>query len=153
MAGRLSASGPAHAIALVLCWCYKLRYYTSETTALRNLQFSTLDEFDEESEILEKEIADVRGQLEKATAHMLLTGEYADPDWFRRAKAALRYKGQEHQVLLKERAALRKRLSQEKSATLDRLFIESARAMLDESTFYAISRDAQAKFEGLNNAN
>ena len=44
---------------------------------------------DELAEIDEKRAA-IKGQIEKAQADRFTTGEFADPDWFRRAKGALR---------------------------------------------------------------
>lgn len=39
----------------------------------------------------ETRLADIKGQIEKAEAEFHLTGKYADPDWYRRAKGAKRY--------------------------------------------------------------
>lgn len=56
---------------------------------------------------VEREIAEIKAQLEIAVAHYQATGEYADPVWFAKARAALRYRGAEHQKLLRDISKLR----------------------------------------------
>jgi hypothetical protein len=56
---------------------------------------------------VEREIAEIKAQLEIAVAHHQATGEYADPVWFAKARAALRYRGAEHQKLLRDIAKLK----------------------------------------------
>jgi hypothetical protein len=90
-------------------------------------------------------MADVRGQLEKATAEMHITGVYADPDWFRKAKAALRYMGAEHQVLLKERAALKKQLQSQDSVSFERHFMAAAKAVLDDAMYSSLLSEARTR--------
>lgn len=66
-----------------------------------------LDELLDRQGEVEREIADIKAQLETAQAHRIETGEYANPDWFRRAKAALRFRGVEHQRLQRTVARMR----------------------------------------------
>lgn len=106
-------------------------------------KLSTLAEYTAEIEAVETELADIRGQLEKASAHQKATGQYADPEWYRKAKAALRYRGIEHQKLLQGRAALRREVNAGNVLNLERRFVEAARSILDEDLFYAVLREAQ----------
>jgi hypothetical protein len=67
----------------------------------------TLEEMIARQDEVELEIADIKGQLEAAVARRRETGEYADPVWFAKARAALRYRGAEHQQLLRSIARLK----------------------------------------------
>jgi hypothetical protein len=80
---------------------------------------------------LNGEIAEIAAQIDAAKARAQATGEYADPEWFRRAVAAKRYKGADVQranqalSLIKERDTRR----------FESVFIDVARRHLDKGTF------------------
>lgn len=48
---------------------------------------------------LQEEIDAIKAQLDHATARLHTTGEYSDPQWYARAKAALRHKQRQMQAL------------------------------------------------------
>jgi len=60
-----------------------------------------IDALIEQQDDLEQSISEIKAQLEAAVARQKDTGEYADPVWFAKAKAALRFKGAEHQRLMR----------------------------------------------------
>jgi len=69
-----------------------------DTTTLQ----SRLDELKEELADIDDRRAYIKGQIEKATANRWATGEYADPDWFRRANGAHRHLGVERAEVCRE---------------------------------------------------
>lgn len=66
-----------------------------------------LEEMIARQDEVEREIAEIKAQLEIAMAHRRETGEYADAVWFAKARAALRYRGAEHQKLLRDIARVK----------------------------------------------
>lgn len=93
---------------------------------------------------LERDIANIRTQIEAAQATAAQTGEYADRSWFRRARTALRYKGVEHQRLLKQAAELRRAEKNKREVKFERAFIAAARRRLDPTLYQTLVDDANA---------
>lgn len=96
---------------------------------------------------VEEEIVQIRGQISTAVANQKKTGEYADPDWFARAHAALRCKGREAQEIQLELsdvgAAIKARArSRAGVAWSDKAFIRVARRRLDPALFDELMREA-----------
>jgi hypothetical protein len=112
---------------------------------LRDLSALSLEDTRVEIDITEQRLAEISAQLDAATAVLHATGEYADPTWFARARAAKRFIGAEHQRLLRHASELKKRL--ERSAAP--LFVEIARQRLDKELFSDILRDATAQAAAL----
>lgn len=96
---------------------------------------ATLAELDQKREELEFKLANVKGQLEKAAAHRIATGEYADADWYRRAKAVQRYTGIEHQQLLRQISAIKRTQREVNARSFDACFVDAARALLPPDEF------------------
>jgi predicted O-methyltransferase YrrM len=96
---------------------------------------ATLATLEERRVDLEYKLADVKGQLEKASAHQIETGEYADADWYRRAKAAQRYAGIEHQQLLRQIADIKRTLRASGANNFEACFINAARELLKPDDF------------------
>lgn len=105
----------------------------------------TLHDMEKRIDVLAEEMASIRAKVEKAKAGFRATGQYADPVWFAKAKAALRFKGVEHQQLQREAGRLR---AIERAATAVRTetaFIDIAREQLPAETFHRIMGDAIAR--------
>lgn len=92
---------------------------------------------DELADIDERRAA-IKGQIEKAQANRHTTGEYADPDWFRRAKGALRHLGVERAEVCREIGAANRRL-RELNGSLNRdAFYVAVREVVDDATWALI---------------
>ncbi len=91
-----------------------------------------------------EEIAEIKAQIGEAKGYAAETGEYSDTEWFHRANLALRLKGREHQALQFEFGRRRKEERRAHNATIERAFIDAARARLDYATFRAIMDEAVA---------
>jgi len=94
------------------------------------------------------ELAMIKDQVECAKVRRIETGEYADPDWYRRANTALRHKGREHQALLMESGKRRRtgnqRVAAASASSKDRVFIRVALRRLSREVFEEIAREAEA---------
>lgn len=94
----------------------------------------------------ERRLADIRTQLDTAKSRVHIDGVYADADWYRRAEAARRMAGVEHQTVLRllgERKRAAKQQAHQRSQELQgRRFIEVARRWLEPDVFIAIMREA-----------
>lgn len=55
-------------------------------------------------------LSSIKNQLQEASAQKIKTGEYADPDWWRRANGAKRHHGIRHQALEQTLAEINRRL-------------------------------------------
>lgn len=88
------------------------------------------------------DIAKIKSQIELAKANVVKTGEYADPNWFARVRAALRYKGWRDQMLGNElgRAANRIRdlRAKETANSFEHRFVEAAKRKLTGEQFAEI---------------
>lgn len=81
------------------------------------------------------EIAEIKAQIGEAKGFAAETGKYSDNEWFHRANLALRLKGREHQALQLEFGRRRKEERRAHNASIERAFIDVARAKLDATTF------------------
>lgn len=128
---------------------------SSMVKALRLVDLSELSD-SELSSRTERILADlvvIKDKIEAAKVRRIETGEYADPDWYRRANTALRHKGREHQMLLKEAGRRRRsgslphqRAAAESNVSKDRVFIRVALNRLRREVFEEIAREAEAAF-------
>lgn len=91
------------------------------------------------------EIAEIKAQIGEAKGYAAETGEYSDADWFRRANLALRFKGREHQALQLEFGRRRKEERRAYNSSMERAFIDAARAKLDATTFRLLMNEALAR--------
>ena len=92
---------------------------------------------------VEEEIASIKAKLENVRAKRHAKGEWADPDWYRRATSRQRFLGVEHQQLNRHIKALRKGAAQAAAAAVERAFVDAARALLHPETFRAVMDQAQ----------
>jgi len=97
---------------------------------------------------IETAIARIRGQIEHARSQVWTTGEYSDPNWYARARAALRFKGIEHQQILRALAERRREQRREAAAGQDRrferAFISAARRRLTPELYRELIEEARA---------
>lgn len=75
-----------------------------------------------------EDLEQVKSHLAEANAHHKETGEYSDPDWYKRATNARRILGRKHQIAIQ--VLKQKRLQQRKSVDIsrERRFIAIARS-------------------------
>lgn len=118
---------------------------TAATQAELTARLSRLN--DELADIDDRRAA-IRGQIEHAQARQRTTGEYADPDWFRRAKGALRHLGVERNDVSREIGDTNRRL-REVNATVNRnTFYLAVRDTVDDATWQLIVARHQDLLEG-----
>lgn len=92
---------------------------------------------DELSEIDERRAA-IKGQIEKAQAEQHITGQYADADWFRRAKGALRHLGVERADVCRELGDGNRRLRALNASLNQNLFREAVIDVVGPDAFERI---------------
>ena len=93
--------------------------------------------------VVEQSLADIRAQLDNARTRKVTTGEYADAQWYSRARAALRYKGIEHQAIVREKALRAKQLRVARAEDVNQKFVSSARRLLTPEEFKLIMEEAK----------
>jgi hypothetical protein len=106
---------------------------------------ATLEECEALLPTVEEELAALRAKLESVRAKRHTTGEFADPDWYRRATSRLRFSGVFHQQLTRKIAELKRAERRAHNVRVECSFIEIARERLDSQTFAAMMRDAQER--------
>ena len=84
------------------------------------------------------EISSIKSQIEAAKATHKQTGQYADPVWFAKANAALRYKQARHQELLKMKSDKTKEEKKSRAREFERAFVDVARDILEPDLFAEI---------------
>lgn len=94
---------------------------------------------------LEADMVEIRQQLEK----LYIQGPNGlprtpDPDWRVRAQAALRYKGAEHQNVLRRIGQLGRQVRRQQQSTVEKAFLEIARELLAPAIFHDILTRAVA---------
>jgi uncharacterized coiled-coil DUF342 family protein len=100
-----------------------------------NARLETLK--DELAEIDDSRAA-IKGQIEQAQTHRQITGEYADADWFRRAKGALRHLGVERNDVAREVGDVSRRLRRLNDLLSRDDFHNAVREVVDEQTYARI---------------
>jgi chromosome segregation ATPase len=114
----------------------------------RNATQSRLDELrDELAEVDEKRAA-IKGQIEKAQHDRHVTGEYADSDWYRRAKGALRHLGIERADICREIGEVSREVRALNDQVNRNTFHRAVRDIVDDPTWALIvHRHEQLKDE------
>jgi hypothetical protein len=97
----------------------------------------------EEKEANDLEIASIKAQLIEARAQVWTSGEYADPDWLRRATYAAKQRGQRSQTLQRRIGESGRLIRKLQAARFERCFVDAARTALDPSTFERVWANAQ----------
>lgn len=112
---------------------------------------ATADEVQSAMIELDTELMAVKGHLEAAVARYHADGTRGDPDWFRRAKGAVRAKAFLRQRLQERLGQLRRAEKAAAHAVLgaqiERRFVDAAKLMLPRETFDEIMRAAQRRAE------
>lgn len=106
---------------------------------------NTLPEVEAELARVENEIAVIKAKLDSVRAKHHATGEYTDPDWYARAKTALRFKGVEHQILQRAHANLRVAAERQHQNRVEAKFIEIVRGKISAEAFAGIMAMALAE--------
>jgi hypothetical protein len=103
--------------------------------------------------MLDGELTNIKGQLERAIDQRRSTGTFVNPDWYRRATAAQRHKGrqrQAHQLALGEVNRRLKAVEHRMRDTSDeRLFIRVAKELLPAVTYERIWDAARQRKDAL----
>lgn len=97
-----------------------------------------VDALNDELAEIDDRRAQIRGQIEKAKADRLDTGEYADADWFRRANGALRHLGVERNDIARELGETNRRLRAARNQANRNTFYVAVREVVDDATFERI---------------
>lgn len=120
------------------------------TTDIPTLEAQVRDSQETCDRLLE-DIANIKDQIDRASAKARQTGDYSDNDWFHSAKRALRHKQAEHQRTLREAAELRRCLKALKQVsgdpagrTFERQFMIEAKAVLSGELYGAIIARTQS---------
>ena len=90
-----------------------------------------LESLQEQNDQLLLSIADIKHQLAIAKANAVGKGVYADPVWYAKATAALKYKQVEHQQLLTKIANAHRDARREFQNRFERAFLDISRERLD----------------------
>lgn len=99
-------------------------------------------------DVIENELAVIKAKLEQVRAHRHLTGEYADPDWYRRATSRARFLGVEHQRITRAIAEQRRTHGRARTQTVAAAFVSIAKDRLSSLEFDTIMAKAVAATEG-----
>jgi len=94
-----------------------------------------IDELTDEMEEIDERRAAIKGQIEQAQSRVFIAGEYSDPDWFRRAKGALRHLGVERNRLNREIADHKRRLRAANIEVNKDAFYVAVREVVDDATW------------------
>lgn len=101
----------------------------------------TLDELQSETDKLAESIASIKAQIETSRARKE-KGMPTDYEWMGRARAALKFKGVEHQKMLRlvknRKVETARKHKEEEDKRRERLFIEACKEMLDKETYLTI---------------
>jgi chromosome segregation ATPase len=108
------------------------------TSVDREALMKRVSELSDEIEDIDARRAQIKGQLEKAQAEVHITGQYADPDWFRRAKGALRHLGVERAQACRDLGETNRALRALNATSSDNLFRVAVREVVDEATWALI---------------
>ena len=109
---------------------------------MNNVKKLSTIELEDARDELEIKITTIKGQVELAKAEAKAAGEYSDIYWFNKAKQALRISGQQHQFVIRELAARRKKSKGDNDNSVENHFINIARTKLDDVVFQDILQEA-----------
>jgi tRNA C32,U32 (ribose-2'-O)-methylase TrmJ len=117
---------------------------SQDATEKKPLEQMTLEEMEARRNEVEEEMAALRAKLNHAKARKNTTGNYSDPDWWRRATTRLDFNRVEHQRLNRVIAERKRALRQDHNNRVESHFIAVARDLLDPVTFDTIHAKAKA---------
>lgn len=92
---------------------------------------------------IDLDITTIRIQLSDAKAKVVTDGSYSDPEWWRKANAALKIKGRQSQQIQNELSLMRRKKQEIKAQQFERRFIDIAKKELSEEVFQKILNQAR----------
>lgn len=101
---------------------------------------STKDGILAEKEYVDQQIGLIKSSLDTAAAKRRATGEYSDPEWFNKARIALRMMGQRSQKL--QRALSKLRVKTHSNRSPAEYFVDVAKQRLPSEQFQSILQEA-----------
>lgn len=113
-------------------------FQTTTGVAERDALVTTLGQLNDDLADIDARRAAIKGQIEKAQADRFTTGEFADPDWFRRAKGALRHLGVERAEICREIGEGNRRLRALNGSLNRDVFYLAVREVVDDGTWARI---------------
>lgn len=113
-----------------------------ESTEMKDL---TLQQLEDRRDVIEEESATIKAKLDKVRGEQKATGQWADPDWYRRAKTRVRFLGVEHQRICREIGRRKREAKAAYTSSIERAFVVAAKAFLPQATFDAIMGTATSE--------
>lgn len=113
-----------------------------ESTEMKDL---TLQQLEDRRDVIEEESATIKAKLDKVRGEQKATGQWADPDWYRRAKTRVRFLGVEHQLICREIGRRKREAKAAHTSSIERAFVVAAKALLPQATFDAIMGTATSE--------
>jgi hypothetical protein len=101
----------------------------------------TFAELKEAKDAIDTDVLMILAQIEKAKAHHLSTGEYADPHWFAKANHALRVKRRTQQKL-QELLRIHHKAENVQNQPLSQFFMDVCRERMDAALFDLVLQEA-----------
>lgn len=98
-----------------------------------------LAELNDELTDIDDRRAAIAGQIDQAKANRHATGEYADPDWFRRARGAMRHLGVERAEVERAIGTINRRLRELRGQRNRDLFRIAVMDVVDPDTYQRIA--------------
>lgn len=108
------------------------------TSTERDALVQRIARLQDELDDIDDRRAQIKGQIEKAQADRFMTGEHADPDWFRRAKGALRHLGVERNEVAREIGEANRKLREVNGSLNRNTFYLAVRDVVDDVTWQRI---------------
>lgn len=99
---------------------------------------STIQELQNKADEVLLAIAVIKAKIASAKAKKIESGEYANPAWFARVNAALKFKQVEHQKLIRETARIKREKNIQNSYEVHRVFVDIAKTRLSNDIFASI---------------
>lgn len=105
---------------------------------------AALEEMESERDKLEESLASINIQIENARQDRFVTGEYADPSWWKRVHAARTLTARKYQALQRRIGALRRERRRTWNNERERAFISVAKRVLSQETYEHIWEEVES---------
>lgn len=92
---------------------------------------------------LELDLIQVKANIGDAKAELVLTGEYADPMWFRKASTAKSLIARNRSILQRAIKRKKKQPIETERKTFERRFVDAAKVLLSKEAFQELVRLAR----------
>jgi len=96
---------------------------------------------------VEEDMSNIKEQLDTARSVAYTERKFADPVWFRKANHALKIKQRMHQATLLLLSRSRRAMTTRERGSFERMFIRSAREILEKETYQRIVDQARRAVE------